>query len=225
MTMLHITYAPEDAALAARLKTDLQQACYEVNGALPREAGHLLIAVLSPTAWGDTIVQNTIIRALDNSQHIIPVLTGNASLPRLIAHLTPIDFSTNEDYARLHAEVERLTAPGAPLPMRVLTPTVRSANRRILYWLLAIVLVCFIAGVILVGVYKIQAPAEEYENIATEVKGTIDVYVERNLPHSTQDAANFPLTLQAAPTAQRPLLIATSTAMARGSLISATPSP
>jgi hypothetical protein len=39
-------------------------------------------------------------------------------------------------------------------------------------------------------------------------------YVRANLPHTTQEAQNFPATIQAAPAAQRPFLIATSTAMA-----------
>jgi hypothetical protein len=221
--MLHIAYAPEDAALANRLKVDLENAGHKVNGELPRESGHLLVAVLSPTAWSNTAVQGAVIRALDSSQHIVPVLTGNATLPKLIEHLTPVNFSNGEDFARLYEEVDRLTAHGAPLPMRVLTPTVRRANRRIGFWLAAMVIFWFIVGVILVGVYKIQAPAAEYDNIATEVQATIDAYVEHNLPRSTEDAANFPLTLQAAPTAQRPLLIATTTAMAGGS--AATPTP
>jgi hypothetical protein len=223
--MLHIISAPEDAALVNRLKSDLQAAGYPVNGDLPRGSEHLLIVVLSPAAWSNANVQATTIRALDNSQHIIAVLAGSASLPKLIAHISALDFTADYPIEALKALVDRLSAPGAPLPMRVLTPTVRRANSRIGYWLFVLVLLCFIAGVLLVGVFRVQAPTEEYNTIATFAQATINVYVGRNLPRTTEDALNFPMTLQAAPTAQRPLLIATATRLAGGRSATATPPP
>lgn len=214
--MIHITAAPEDAALANRLKTDLEQAGYTLSDDLPRESNDLLIAILSPTAWVNVSLQGDVIRALDNSQHVIPVLTGAAALPKFIAHLTPIDFSAGYPLDKLKTEVDRLSAPDAPRPMRVLTPAVKGANNRIGYWLLILVIVWFVVGIVLVGVFRIQAPTDEYNSIATFAQATINVYVGANLPHSTAEAENFPATLQAAPTAQRPLLIATTTAMAAG---------
>ncbi len=214
--MIRITAAPEDAALANRLKTDLQGAGCALVDDLPRDSGQVLIAVLSPTAWMNVSLQGDVIRALDNSQHIIPVLTGAASLPKMIAHLTPLDFSAGYPLDTLKQEVDRLSAPDAPHPMRVLTPSVKSKNQRIGYWLFLLVILWFVIGVVLVGVFRIQAPVDEYSTIATFAQATINVYVGNNLPRSTAEAENFPATLQAAPTAQRPLLIATSTAMAAG---------
>jgi hypothetical protein len=223
--MLHIVSAPEDVALASRLKSDLQAARYTVNGDLPTGSEHLLIVVLSPAAWSNANVQATVIRALDNSQHIIPVLTDGASLPKLIAHVSALDFTTDYPIEALKQLVDRLAAPGAPPPMRVLTPTIRRANSRIGYWLFILVVIWFVVGVILVGVFRVQAPTEEYNTIATFAQATINVYVGRNLPRTTEDAINFPMTLQAAPTAQRPLLIATATRLAGGRSATATPAP
>jgi hypothetical protein len=216
IAMIHISAAPEDAAFAARLKTDLEQAGYPLGDTLPSGSGNLLIAVLSPTAWANVSLQGDVIRAMDASQHVIPVLTGNAKLPRFIEHLTPVDFSSGYNLDALKGEVDRLTAPGAPAPMRVLTPSVKGRNNRIGYWLFLLAILWFVIGVVLVGVFRVQAPTDEYNTIATFAQATINVYVGKNLPRSTAEAENFPATIQAAPTAQRPLLIATGTAMAAG---------
>jgi len=223
--MLHITYAPDDSALANRLKTDLQAAGYPINGDLPLEPDHLLIALLSPTGWANAAVQAAVFRALDNSQHIIPVLAGMDALPKVIDHLTPMDFTSDYRIDLLKGEIDRLSAPDAPRPMRALTPNVRRANRRIGCWLLALTAIWFIVGVILVGFFGVQAPQDEYNSVATFAQATINVYVRRNLPRTTEDAVNFMLTVQAAPTAQRPLLIATATRLAGGKSATATPAP
>lgn len=223
--MLYITYAPEDAALATRLKTDLEKAGYPVQETLAAGMNNILIAVLSNNGWANTVVQENIYRALDNSQHIIPVLSGMTALPKLIDHLAPIDFTSAYPFDTLKAEVTRLSSPDAAHPMRALTPNVRRANRRIGYWLFGLTFFWFVVALILVGYYKIQAPTEEYNSIATFAQATINVYVGRNLPRTTEDAINFPMTIQAAPTAQRPLLIATGTRLAGGKSATETPTP
>jgi hypothetical protein len=225
ITMLYITYAPEDVALATRLKTDLEKAGYTISDSLTAGIENVLIAVLSNNSWANTAVQENIYRALDNSQHIIPVMSGTTALPKLIDHLAPVDFTDGYPFDTLKAEVTRLSSPDAAHPMRALTPNVRRANRRIGYWLVAMTFFWFIVALILVGYYKIQAPTEEYNSIATFAQATINVYVGRNLPRTTEDAINFPLTIQAAPTAQRPLLIATGTRLAGGKNATETPTP
>ena len=212
--MLHITYAPEDAALGERLKADFVKAGYEIDGELPRETGHILIPIISKAGNADTSVQATIIRALDDSQHIIPVLAEKTALPKLIAHLSSADFSEHYDFKGVQARVDAASAPGVGQPLRVLTPNVRASNQRIGMWLAIIVVLSFIVGLVLVGFFGIQAPREEYNTIDTMAAVTIQAMIAPNLPHSTEDAMNFPVTLQAAPTAQRPLLIGTATRQA-----------
>lgn len=212
--MLYITHAPGEAALAARLKAELTAGGYTVNAALTNQPRHLLIALLSPEAVANTAVQNDIFAALDNGQHIIPVLAKDVDVPKLIDHLPAVDFRKTEDFATLKAQIDKLSAPDAGSPVRVQTPKLRSRNRRVGFWVLLVAVVWFIIGVVLVGVYGIQLPREEYELVDTQAAIEINEIVGRNLPRSTEDAANFPATLRAAPTAQRPLLIATTTAMA-----------
>lgn len=212
--MLTVIQAAADAKLAERIKGDLRQAGYALQEVVSERREDMLIAVISPAANSDAAVQEGLIRALDGGQHIIPVIASPTALPKLIDHLAAVDFSKGYDLGALKGRITALSAPDAGLPMKVLTPRVREKNRGVGYWLAALALVWFILGLILVGIFGIQAPQEEYNTIATELGATVNAYVERNLPHSTQDAANFPATIQAAPTAQRPLLIATATARA-----------
>jgi hypothetical protein len=212
--MLQVIFAPEDTELADRIQADLKKAGYEVGAELPRATGHVLIPVLSPAGNANSTVQETIIRALDNSQHIIPVLAKVTPLPKLIEHLSAVNFSEDYDFGLLHRMVQAATAPDAGLPLKVRTPSVRAANGRVGMWLVALVLVWFIIGVVLVGFYGIQAPREEYNSIDTLAAVTVQAILAPNIPRSTEDAANFPATLNAAPTAQRPLLIGTTTAQA-----------
>jgi hypothetical protein len=208
--MLYITSAPEDNTLATRLRADLTQAGYPVE-----ENGDLLIAVLSPAGATNATVQSAIVSALDKGQHIIPVLASPVKLPKLIDHLIPLDFSQQYNLAALRERVNVLSSPDAPKPLKVLTPTVRASNNRIGVWLTVLVLAWFIIGVALVGFFGIQAPREEYNTIETIAAATVQSYLAPNIPRSTQDAENFPATLQAAPTAQRPLLSGTATAQAQ----------
>jgi hypothetical protein len=212
--MLTVIHTAADTNLAERIKADLQKAGYSLHEMVSERREDMLIALISPAADSDAAVQEALIKALDAGQHIVPVIASPAALPKLIDHLPVVDFSKGYNLAVLKARIEALSASDAGLPMKVLTPRTRQKNRNVGYWLAALALVWFIAGLILVGIFGIQAPQEEYNTIATEVGATVNAYVERNLPHTTQEAANFPATIQAAPTAQRPLLIATATARA-----------
>ncbi|MBL8118846.1 MAG: hypothetical protein JNJ78_15045 [Anaerolineae bacterium] len=214
--MLTFAYAPEDAKLGDRLKTDLQQKGFESSDTLQKGSGNLLILLVSAASNSNSGVQNALLEALDSGLHIIPVMAENAALPKYIDHLKGLDFTSEYPLETLVKQIETLTSANAGLPMKVLTPAARQKNRGIGLWLGALVIFWFIAGVIAVGLFGIQAPREEYNTIETEVAATIAVIVDKNLPRSTEEAANFPATVQAVPTSQRPLLIATATARAGG---------
>lgn len=225
--MLKITYTPKDEALAERMLADLRSASYQVediraNGAAQARQDVLLV-VLSPEANDDANVRNTIITALDNGQHIIPVFAVPAELPRLIDHLGGLDFSETYDFDALGAKVEEALAGDARLPVRVRTPSVRRSNRSVGIVLGLLALLWFGLGLYGVGVLGIQAPQEEYDAVNTEVALTqaflmnpeLDRYGQF-LPRSTDTAQNYAATLRAVPTVYRPFMAATATAYGMG---------
>lgn len=212
--MLIISYANEDAELARRLLQDLRAKGHTISEAPQMGREHILITLISPAANRDERVQASITTALDNSQHIISVMAQTAPLPKWIDHLKPLDFAAGYPFQTLLDQISVLSSPNAGLPLKVLTPAARVKNRNSGYWLFALALLWFILGVVLVGFFGIQAPREEYNTIETQKAATIIVVIQGNLPRSTEDALNFPATVQAAPTAQRPLLVATATALA-----------
>lgn len=220
MAVLRFAYAPADAELAARIMNDLRGEYTISEG--PVSGVHLLVLVLSNAGLADAGVTEAMYDALDASKHIIPVLAEPVALPRLINHLSPADFSGEaypiEDLRRAAAF---LTGPDAPLPMRVLTPRTKKKNRNIGLIVFAVAFTMFMIGVIAVGVYGLQAPAEEYNNIETEVVQTRDAIIGptlnalgQYLPRSTEDAAGFEATLQRMPTVHRPFMAASATAAA-----------
>lgn len=217
--MITVISAPGDNDLSARIQQDLQTAGYIIGDKIEAGTGNLLVLVLSPEGSTDPGVNQAMIEALDNNQHILPVLAKPTQMPKLIDHLTVLDFSQQYDAEALRTYVAALSAPNAGRPMTVITPKIQRANRRIGLWLAGLSVIWFIIALILVGVFHVQAPIEEYNTVDTLEAATVQVVLGRSQPRTTQDALDFPTTLQAAPTAQRPLLMATATAIA------ATPRP
>lgn len=209
--MLKFTTVPEDAALAARLEQELN-----AKG-VGQGATSILVAVLSPKGVENPQVQEAVIAALDDGSHIIPVLAQPMALPRMIDHLTPLDFSQSYPLEALISQIAHIQSGKAPLPLKVRTPKVKKSNRVFGCSLLLIVVLMFAFGLYIVGVQGVEFPEQEYNQVATEVQLTIDASVNSfaatNLPHSTAEAENFPATVRAAPTAQRPFLSATATAL------------
>lgn len=215
--MVHVTVinSPEDVALAERIRADLQAANITLHESLPSARDALLVIVLS--AGDDVNTQKAIIAALENQQHILLVKgSAQARPPRLIDHLQPLDFSQSYDTGSLLARVRDLARPDAPPPLAVLTPARQAANRRAGYIIAGIALFMFIIALLLIALADLEAPAAEYNAIETEIILTRNYFIDNDLPRTTEQAANFPVTLDAAPTRSRDLLIATATAIAGG---------
>lgn len=208
--MARITFAPGDAALAERLQRDLND-----------DANNVLIVVLSPEAVSNAGVQTAIEGALDAGQHIVLVMAKSTPLPKLVNHLDVIDFTQAYKIDELREKVAYLSGPNAPRPIRVLTASTRRANRRVAYWLGAAAIAWFIIGIVFV-MSGGKMPKSEYDAVDTSAAQQVEMIIERNVPHSTAEAEQFPLTLQAAPTRQIPFLIGTVTAQAAGTYM---PSP
>jgi hypothetical protein len=197
-----LTYHPADAALAEQIQADLDDL------SLPEDSS---IVILSPPALADPEINAAILRAVQRQQHIVPVLAQPTPLPKLIEHLDALDFSQGYDREAL---ADNLAAGAASMPMKQRTPDVIAANRRVGLVVAAAALVVFVAALYGVGVMGIQAPLDEYATVDANVILTRNAIIDGVLPHSTEDAANFQATFDAAAPTLRPILAATVTAQA-----------
>lgn len=214
MTKMTLAYAEADGKVAARLRADLEAEGIMVVDTVQTTDEALTVVVLSKAAREDQAVQQAIVDALDNGQHVIPVLAESVPLPDLIDNLQPMDFSTGYDRAALLRRVKALSGPDAPKPMVTHTPSVRRSNARaglVLAGLIGMVFVVAIIGVLL-GVFI--PPADEFAGVETQIFLTRNWYIDAALPKSTEDVDNFQVTLDEARETVRPFLILTATGMA-----------
>lgn len=199
---MKLIYHPSDSTLVARLEADFAQ---------HPDLAHAIMIVLSPQALDDGAVNMGMLEALDQNLRIIPVLAQPTALPRLIEHLEVVDFTKGYDRQALEA---RLRESMNDFHMKVRTPAVKASNRRAAWVVGIVALAMFLIGVYAVGVLGLRPPQEEYDLVETEIILTRDFYIDSALPRSTEDALNFPATVDAARPTLRPLLIATATAAA-----------
>jgi hypothetical protein len=215
-TVIGLVHIEPDSGIAEQVRGDLKAAKYAVIDGVQPGTKALFVVVLSPQAVADRGVQQAIVDSLENNQQIIPVLAASVRLPRLIDHLQPLDYSETYEPNLLLMRIETLSAPGAPPPMKVLTPRVRASNRRAGLVVAVIVLAMFLAAIYMVAVVGVRAPAEEYAAVETEIILTRNYFIDGALPLSTQQAEAFPATLEAARTAVRVPLAETATAISEG---------
>ncbi len=211
--MITLTYHTQDSVLANRLTQDLKAKGYSISDTLTTDKSNILVVITSPASNSDATIQNTITQAFDNGQHVVMVNAQPTAVSKLTNHLKALDFSNGYPLPALLDHLKVLSSPEAGLPLKVLTPKARAKNRGFGIWLTVIVLAWFIVGLVVVGFFGLQAPVEEYNTVDTEVAATVASIVQKNLPHSTDEALNFPATVQAVPTAQRPILMETATAL------------
>lgn len=224
--MLKISCPPEtraeaDALIAALTQSGLSVETLTDPAAQTRD--DVLIALITPTIQKahEGTVQSAIYAALDNGQQILPILLDGAQPPKLIDHLSFVDFTNGANYDAVRALIAELTAPGAKLPLKVLTPNTRKQNRAFGVIVGIAVIIMFGVGLYGVGVLGIQAPVEEYEAIDEAVEATIAAEIapplatmRALLPTNPDEAWVYPATLFAAPTRYRPFIAGTATALA-----------
>lgn len=218
MPTISLAYAQPDAALAGRVRDDLTTAGYTVSEAVVPGAGSLLVLVHSASANADRAVQQKIIDALENHQHIIPLATDDAPLPRLINNLQPLDFGGGYPLGALKEQVEYLLSPSAPRPLTTLTPSVVARNRRAGAIVGGMALIVFLTALYAVGVLGLRRPDDDFDAVETQrvdQRNTIIApTLEAFLPLTTEEAEGFPATVEALPTRLQPFIIGTATARA-----------
>ena len=186
----------------------------QTQGVVGDLGADVTIIIISAQAVADASIKDALADALERNHRIIPILASKTALPRLIEHLDPLDFSTGFQPDTLMLRLNE--ADRGNLHLKVLTPETIARNRRAGIVVSVIALLVFLISLYAVGVLGIQAPTEEYDSVETQVVETLDAIMEDALPHSTEEALNFPMTLEAAAPTARPFIAATATARAAG---------
>lgn len=214
MTTVTLVYPPTYSNLGERLRADMTAAGITVVEDIQPGREALLVLVLAEDAH---IAQDAyIIGAADNNQHIIPVVAERVPLPAMIDNLAPLDFSQGYDKDALLGQIERLSAPNAPPPLMVLTPSRRAANRRTALWFIPLIAVLFVAAVIGIVLGITVPPEDEFAGVETQIYLTQRYFIDQVLPQGTEQAANFEAALEDIPTRALQEAIMTATAIAGG---------
>lgn len=217
--MIHpvtLIYAESESKLAARIRADLETASVAVHADVQPGRQALLLVLLSPAARDDRAVQQAIITALDNGQHVVPLLAEPVELPRLIDNLEPLDFSEDYDAPALLQRLRRISRADAPSPLVALTPARKAANRRSALFVGFFALLSFVAAFILIGVLGYGPPEDQFASVETQIFLTRNYFIDNALPRSTEDAVEFPATLERARPSVQPFLALTATGIAQG---------
>ncbi len=204
MSMLQITYAPSDQALAAQMQTDLTDARLQ-----PKH--RLLLVLVSSASNDDEIVQQEISGALaDDEVRVVPVRVDGAPLPDALSDHDALDLSGGYDSSRLIRHLRRAD----------LGDDIRRSNNRLFFYLLAAALLVFVISLGAIGSGQIRAPNDEFatENALRDatIRAITNPTVEYLLPRTTDEAESFPVTLQALDNDDlAPLIAGTATAIPR----------
>lgn len=216
--MITVLNVPADKALAERIAADLRATGAEVTDSIQTGRQNVVVALFSPDSLADAAFLRALDAANDFGQNTLAVQVKPAELPKNLNHFAPIDFSTDYPIATLREQVALLTSGKLPYALRMQTGKVRASNRRAGFVLFGLVLFLFVVGSIMIILFDIESPADEYEAVDTEVALTRDVmigptmqYLSTALPRSTEQAQAFPETLEAVSTVIRPLFAATAT--------------
>src|SRR5688572_11928190 len=150
--MITILYAARDAQLASQMASDLRAKGYTLAEHVQSGRDQVAVLLMSPGTLDDPAVLREVESAFDQGQHVVPVITAQTAMPKLLAHLEALDFSKGYDAAALDARLQAETAPGARRPVRVHTTRTRKSNARTLVALLAIVITMFLIGTYFIGI-------------------------------------------------------------------------
>lgn len=202
--MLDIAFSPAQADLAQQLQQELAASRRLTN--LDKAT---LLVLATPQSIQDADVQQAIARAKKANKNIIPLLLEPTQVPDDIAlhalDLTGQDITSKDTVKRivnhtLHAQITK-------------------QKRRTNWLFMAIIafaaLVVFFWAITSLSDGTIAFPVEEYatENAAREtmIATLVHPTLEGLQPRTTEDAANFPATVEAASTRDRAFLRGTAT--------------
>ncbi|MCY3781989.1 MAG: TIR domain-containing protein [Chloroflexi bacterium] len=201
--MIRITYSQAQSDIAEAIRDDLAG---EVDSAHP-----LLIVLVSRQAVGDPFVQAEIQRALDRGEAILPLLLDDTALPATLTGFHTLNFQAGYNREVLLPQLSRASRSRAD---------VRRANRRALAVVGGIAALMFALAIVAISGGLVAFPVDEYNEEATLqaqwIGGLIGETLEYVQPRSSEDARNFAVTFEAAPTRLHFYIRGTATALAKG---------
>jgi hypothetical protein len=200
--MLNITYAPDEANLAERIQQDLAATNETLNG-------NILIVLVSPASVQDKTVLKAIHAARSDKHIILPVMVSRTALPDVLAQLETVDFTKGYQLDTLLTALRRAIAGHSTRRKNLLIGAV----------LLVLILISFTASIYGLMTGIVGVPVDEFSTEAAIQESMIETLVFPTLdplmPRTTQDAENFPMTVEAANTRNAPFLMMTATALPR----------
>lgn len=201
--MLNITYAPNDADTAEQMQTDLAEANLNL-------VNHILLALITPDSLADEGVQNAIRLAQKEGHRIALVILRPTEIPRSLSDLPALNLTSGYNAKRLARFVLRAD----------LEAQVRRANNRVLFYMLAGVVILFAASIWALASGAVAPPTDEFATENALIDSQIETITFPTLdafqPRTTQDAESFEATANALREDNEdiyPFLIGTATAL------------
>lgn len=200
--MLNITYALDDAELAERMQKELSHinVTFDAN---------ILIILVSPASIADKSVLAAINTGITKKYTLLPVILKKATLPQPLRHLEAVDLTKKDDFSAVITALKKAKRS-------------QDSSRRntLIGWgLFGIVLLSFVISIIGLATGYVGVPVDEFSTEAAIQERMIETFtfptLDPLMPRTTQDAQNFPLTVEAANTRNAPLLMLTATALPR----------
>lgn len=197
--MLNITCASADIKLAEQMQRDLTRVSFKMEHAY-------LLVLVSGASKDDAAVQQAIQDA-QQQQRIVPILLDNTPIPDTLTKFPVVDFRSGYRRGTLVQHLRRLELGEERL----------KGNRRIFGFMAFIVLIMFTASLLAISGGLVAFPQDEYATEQAQEDAMIATLVYPTLaglqPRTTDEAANFPATVEAASTRDRAFLRGTATAL------------
>lgn len=198
--MLNIVYPPSAANLAEKMQTDLGRMSLKLEK-------HYTFVLVNADTTADSGVQHATDLALEDKHIVVPVLLDDSPVPDKLEDQPVLDMRRGYKRGKLIDHVRRLEL-GRPVLQR---------NTRLLLILGGTTLVIFVVGILSIASGFVRPPLDEFATEEAINNAMIEEFLiptlEGVLPRTTEDALNFPATVQAQPTRNRVYLALTGTAL------------
>lgn len=199
--MLNILFSETNREIAEKIQRDLQSSPIKFT-----ETYHIVV-VTSASVADDEVLQA--ISKIKPQERVVVCWLDDVPLPDSLQSATLIDMRDGYRGRKLNGILRRLEVGEERV----------GRNNLMLAVIGALALVVFVVALLSIASGQVVFPVAEYatENAANQamIDSLLLPTLEAFQPRSTQDALNFPATLQAAPTRVAPYLERTATALPR----------